>query len=313
MKMLNKGLVHIILALAWSCLIPACEEPVTLSYDHIPKRIAVYSSLSTEIPFEVTLTSTVTPTDPIEAGILDEIEARIIVNQQQVLDLLPVNTNGLYRPALNFYPSSGDEISLFAKSPGLEAIEAVTIIPDSSRLTDLEITHCQPIPSNEDCTTDANFDMFMRVIHGQNRYYHIVFYQTTETSTGDPENPGVNINYYRMQPLNPLDAGMMYHHESGVLVDSEMVGRLSPLEFSFSILYFICEGQQSIETPGPIVIEVRAVTGDYYLYHNTLSRQLQSRKDPFAEPIQIYTNIVNGLGVFSAYNSLFYSIELPCL
>ena len=40
----------------------------------------------------------------------------------------------------------------------------------------------------------------------------------------------------------------------------------------------------------------------YYRYHATLRQSRESDSNPFAEPVLVYTNMKNGLGVFAAFN-----------
>ncbi len=39
----------------------------------------------------------------------------------------------------------------------------------------------------------------------------------------------------------------------------------------------------------------------YYRYHHSLHRARQSRNNPFAEPVPVYSNIAGGLGIFAAF------------
>ena len=40
----------------------------------------------------------------------------------------------------------------------------------------------------------------------------------------------------------------------------------------------------------------------YYRYHATLRQSRESDSNPFAEPVLVYSNMKNGLGVFAAFN-----------
>ena len=55
--------------------------------------------------------------------------------------------------------------------------------------------------------------------------------------------------------------------------------------------------------PDKFFIEMRSITKDYYLYQKTLKQQSQTINDPFSESVSVHTNINNGLGIFSGYNS----------
>jgi len=54
---------------------------------------------------------------------------------------------------------------------------------------------------------------------------------------------------------------------------------------------------------------LRTVTEDYYLYHSTLTRQVNSG-NPLSDGVVIYDNIVNGEGIFAGYGSNTNSFKL---
>ncbi len=46
-----------------------------------------------------------------------------------------------------------------------------------------------------------------------------------------------------------------------------------------------------------------SVSEEYYQYFTTKNLQQETRDDPFAQPVQLFNNIENGLGIFAGYNS----------
>jgi hypothetical protein len=46
---------------------------------------------------------------------------------------------------------------------------------------------------------------------------------------------------------------------------------------------------------------LRTTTEEYYRYHYTRDLQASVEKNPFAQPVQVYNNIANGLGIFAGY------------
>lgn len=62
----------------------------------------------------------------------------------------------------------------------------------------------------------------------------------------------------------------------------------------------------------PFHIYAVLVVGDsnYYLYHESLTKQYENDGNPFAEPSFIYSNVEGGLGVFSGYNQVVAVKEL---
>jgi hypothetical protein len=49
-------------------------------------------------------------------------------------------------------------------------------------------------------------------------------------------------------------------------------------------------------------IDLQQVDKSYYLYAVSEQKYQQTRNNPFTEPVQVYSNVKNGFGLFSAYN-----------
>ena len=50
-------------------------------------------------------------------------------------------------------------------------------------------------------------------------------------------------------------------------------------------------------------VELRKVSDDYFMYYHSLYLQIESTENPFFSSPRIHSNISNGLGTFSAYNT----------
>ncbi len=48
---------------------------------------------------------------------------------------------------------------------------------------------------------------------------------------------------------------------------------------------------------GEIYFNLKSVTESYYQYHTTSDLQDWNEGDPFAQPVQVFSNIPNGLGI----------------
>jgi hypothetical protein len=52
----------------------------------------------------------------------------------------------------------------------------------------------------------------------------------------------------------------------------------------------------------PIRIVLASLTEPYFQYVSTLNLQQETSGDPFAQPVQVYSNFQNGFGIFAGYN-----------
>lgn len=48
---------------------------------------------------------------------------------------------------------------------------------------------------------------------------------------------------------------------------------------------------------------------EFYKYNNTRDLQRSTQGDPFAQPVQVYNNIVNGVGIFAGYANSYFVIK----
>ncbi len=55
--------------------------------------------------------------------------------------------------------------------------------------------------------------------------------------------------------------------------------------------------------PGSTRLILFSITEEYYRYFNTKILQESTSYDPFAQPVQVFTNVENGLGIFAGYSA----------
>lgn len=60
-----------------------------------------------------------------------------------------------------------------------------------------------------------------------------------------------------------------------------------------------------------LIIILTHLSKEYFLYKKSLDAYLEESYSLFSEPIQVYTNINNGIGIFATKNSSKYIIDLP--
>ena len=56
-------------------------------------------------------------------------------------------------------------------------------------------------------------------------------------------------------------------------------------------------------------VVLNSLTSSYYKYIKSQKLQRETRDNPFAEPVIVYSNIKNGLGIFAGYSSSKYLLE----
>jgi hypothetical protein len=248
------------------------------------------------------------------------------------LENCPHTGNGFYTS--NYRLSEGDLIRLSVAAPGLHPIAAEAMIPYSPVIeridTSLSITEAYPInygyydPQDQSYTDDTTgwnihskinvtltfkdkgqqADYYRLVVKRQRNYYQEGFYEQvwftkddivfgeTETGMGDIIDMG-GYNYY------------------GTFTDELFDGRSYPLTFSLDEWTYVSNEDYtkgripkdstdaSPEDTEPYIIELQALEKSYYLY--LLTSSAYDPYSPFAEPVQIHTNVEHGIGILGGY------------
>lgn len=130
----------------------------------------------------------------------------------------------------------------------------------------------------EDLANEENFyEIFVMIANENNSYF------TTFASSNDPV----------------VSRG--YNYNSILLSDATFNGEDKELKVQ---MYPITNA----EAENRLFIKFRTVTKEYYQFSKTLERFDESKDNPFATPIQIYTNFENGIGVFSVFRERFEKV-----
>jgi hypothetical protein len=138
--------------------------------------------------------------------------------------------------------------------------------------------------------------------------FYELYVRTTSVFT-DPAN-NISQQYSTESPVYTLDPLFYQKSESFDFLDASgkpfpvlfsddgFDGRLLRINCKASVYPFSTSPSQKIYYE----IIVRALSKEYYQYIVTRKLQQAARRDPFAQPVKIYSNVENGFGIFAAYN-----------
>jgi len=282
----------------------SCEEPVDLDIAIQEPQIVVNSNFSPDQPFRVSLTKSknVLTTD-IEEFVNNAV-VKVFDSQGAELDELRlVNFRTPYYESRSLNPESGKVYRLEISVPGHPQIIAEDIVPLPVILKDIEMDTIEIFGATDERIYKVEIDVNFEDPIGAQDYYHLSLYNhmavPNNESMFDGDSPaGDKV----LTPLMPLESGkanpaVTFHFEDGgvLFTDEDFDGQEASLKF-YSLLSLDNEAHK-----GKVVGELRTVSKAYYLYHTSLSRQIANKDRPFVEPISVYSNIENGLGIFSGY------------
>ena len=295
-------LIHV-LAISLAMTFWQCESDIQIDSSGFTPKLVINAQMSADARFMVSITETVSPTGETSDGPPEGIEVTMMnVTEDSEVPLYKENGIFVTHPEVNVIP--GAEYMVTAEAPGFRPVSAMTKVPedlsiDSIRVSDLEIIPSEVTPSK----TNISYKISLSFPVDSDDYLHLIFRQRS-TVPGNAQSPATTIEYY-IEPEFPEEEGFVKHVEEGILVSLSETPN-NHIEFTFRDFTIDAVGEEL----GDIELEVRTVSQEYYDFFVSVARQLNTIKDPFAEPVPVFNNVDGGYGNFSGFNSVFYEFSL---
>jgi len=282
-----------------------CSSPIELDYSNFQPKLVINAQVSADGQFVVSVTSSTTPVSVEEGDVPDGLKVTLR-DITLGINILLYRENDLFYAPFQVKPRPGNEYVFKAIAPGYDDVEAITRIPEQLNLLRFEVTDFQVKPSEvTPLKSNVNYNLELDFGDQGDAYLHLIFRQRSTIRSGAVGVPVYEEIMYTIEPEFPEESGYIKHVEQGILIALSEV-ESNPLVFSF--VDFTIDAL--FEELGNVQVEVRTISPEYYNYFESLSRQLLNSQDPFAEPIQVFSNVDGGLGNFSSYNVAIYEIGL---
>ncbi len=246
---------------------------------------------------------------------------------------IPITTEVPYYVS-DFKSTLGKTYTLKADLAGYESVEAKTTVPLSPNITNIDLQSLQISNANAEYTNEFILDGTLRFDINdpvdQKNYYEIALYETRvdsifsvkygiDTIIGNDtlwDYSDYEVIFQDLRSFsNPIYFSLLNSSEledifndgssERVLTDITFDGQNHTLSLKIENEYiYVANNSPNIE------LVIKHLSPDYYNYYT--SRELQNNnEDNFvSEPVFVYNNIENGYGIFAAYYSQVYPIDL---
>ena len=330
--------IQLAITILLTVFIVSCETEIKFNGDETAPSMVINSILNPDSAVKVHITKSKFfldidgPFDPITNATVQ------LYANDKLIEALNSTGNGYYTGTYKPFP--GDIIKIIARNNEFDNVYSSTEIPVTASITSVDTTSTTTKTSpliysgsyNDEgyLNTDtvgtisekkikftiniadrANYKNFYRLKVKHRSYYDngtysehntyfnsedLVFGSTSETELFEEENT----NYY--------------HEFNDNLFDGKTYG----LTFSISTFqYNYFPGKEPKDDPWSpatikqeLFINIESISPSYYYYLNSRAKN-EAYIEIFSEPVQIYNNIVNGIGILGAYNTSITVIRMP--
>ena len=280
-------------------------ELVVVSNFNLTKDIKVFVSKSRSILGNQSIT------EYIDNAVVE------LYKGEQYLETLEIGGTKVDGSETVFYTSSTFQAevdvlyTIKVQVPGYEEVTARSRIPSSIQLVSLEIMSLKTV-ERPDGKALLEFDLNLQFEDPAEEinYYHINLMQQYHPffiTEGDTIFNAADAYRETVIISSKINSNNEAAHISGgiLLKDQPFNGKIISYTLPVNL---VIDPQKEI--PGNLIVDLRTVSEEYYLYFDALSRQKESDDTPFTPPVFLFDNIEGGKGVFAGYNSSLDSLQI---
>ena len=306
----------------------ACETVVDVELPDQPARLVANAFLEAGQPVSVELSQSQSILANANVRSVSDATLTLLEEGQAVTTIEESETAGVYFSS--FRPSVGRTYTLQASHPGFESVEAVTVIRPPVAIQQIAydtVVFRNTYDNGDSVVVEEYVDVEeVRITFddpaNERNYYEVeaYTYEAYPEFTYDEEgNPVVidTVVSYNPQYLNSDDP--VFSGEEGDFLGDE--GEIYGETLSFSDELLNGKTYTLRFDPGTnfgggqinrqLIVMLRSISEEQYRYFRSADLQYENDGNPFAEPVQVYSNVENGYGIFtgSSADSVVFEME----
>ena len=289
-----KKTFNIIIALLLVLVIQSCETVVDLKTpEH--KQLLVPNCFFNTDSFMVVQLST-------SKGSLDNNQKSNTVNAAtvqvfengQIKEILQQIGDGIYK-ANTFKPKAGKTYHLKINAGNYDEVDAANTIPIPIPINNFSFKDSAFIESGGGGGYMAQLTLNISDPANEQNYYAIQVFTYDTMFLNFPPGPGDTLIIARKIYAYSEDPNTSYSSYAEVMMNDEIINGQN---YSFKINFSSYE----IMPNSKINAVLQSVSKEFFLYATTLTNQQNNQGNPFSEPVRVYSNINNGLGIFAGFS-----------
>lgn len=312
---MKKTIVILLLAVIFA----SCQKLIEIPLPEFQQKAVVNCLFSADTNIQLRLSQTSNLNDSVEKLITN---ATIILKQDNtIIDTLINNNNGFY--ISNIFPQKSKNYSVEVQSPDLGICTANTYIPNDLTINSIsQQDFAVPLTDNQfdgDIKLPASrFSFTISDPANEKNYYEVTF--------GVKQFWHDDTNYVqKIKILNPLSYDNViinedildYKPTTIVFSDSLFNGQTKNIDILYKLYWLSWGSDGSGHTTYyygryRLYYTIRSISKEMYLYRKSLIKHLYNQQTDdittFGDPVQLWSNINGGYGVFAGFTGVRDSI-----
>lgn len=280
-----------------SCGFSSCKKNQDKYSTTYTPELVINSIFTPDSVFQVEVTRTKEITEPrgmvyINDAIVQIYEGNVLLEQLSFKQLN--NFKGYYRGEGERAEAS-TVYTVVVKAEGYHEVSATNTVPAIVEVIGSETKNSQVVDNSIRGDLVFNFQEPAEV----ENYYHLIVHRPIIRE--DEINGIYEVVGYSLENVHPTDIDFISDYSGGFLfTDGQFNGAKKDVSCGFNTNF-----DASRAGLDHLVVELRSVSRDYYLYQKTLAEQHFN----ITKIIEVHSNVIDGYGIFAGYQSSIRIVE----
>ena len=267
----------------------SCEKIIPFNEEVTEPKIVVHSFFNSTDQWKVFITKSLTVTDNGKLDFLENASVVIKDEQNNIVEILEHDSLGKYKG--NTTPQIGKSYRIEAEVLGYNSVYAQDYIPN-------EVT----ISSVDSSTSHLNnekileLDVSINDPQEEENYYYLKVHVGLNTLDGN----------YQTKRLNVLVNNPIFENSEpnkwdnkGIFTDFLFNGENTTIKTAIKLPIIVNDVSYNLNDLDYLEIRLQNLTKAKYLYNKSYDLYQNASGSPFAQPVQVYSNVNGGFGIFA--------------
>jgi hypothetical protein len=297
----------------------ACEKTIEIDLDDAKIRIVLNAELRPDSTIKVNITRSRHILDNAEISVLADAVVKLY-EDDVFIGNMTYTSGGFYK--IDYYPVKGKTYKIEVEHSSFDKVSGLTTIPENVQFSGIDTMKTFDENGNEGYNfsikfTDPSVEPNYYMVSLRNRYSYemwddnMIIYDTLYVG---PDTTIVNIEYggYRMvkttdklwfQTDDMIVDANVYYNNAAVFSDELINGEQYSLKLRIDKYSLYSDTNM-------VYVDFYAISPEYYKYMVSYTRHQDASSDPFAEPVMVFSNIVDGIGILGSASVYTDSVKI---
>jgi len=287
---------HIFLLLAFCSLVAgACTKSIEFDGETRESKLVINSLFNTEDTFKLHVSNSLALVDAGDLKPVEDAVVKVYDDADQLVATPTHSHSGLFL-APDFSPETKREYKVVVEHPDYKNVEASDIVPNAVSISSIDTQRITTAGGWEEYQGKVKF----KDPEGEDNYYmievHVTYRYQIDSTTEE-------VNSYKMylnttDPSVPGNDGLnAVYSDQLVFTDRNFDGKEYEFPVNMEIWAFDGENNNEIE------LRLYSLSRTAYNYFISLDQYEKTRDNPFATPVQVFSNVESGFGIFGGASS----------